>query len=123
MLDTLRSKPVYLKKIIAVSAATFIFLVIVFVWFSSYDARKHSNENQDKALSPLSGFTSMYNAKIFEYKGMLTGIPAYTSNPEHEATSTAASTIDFDVSKIVIIDPSASSTKAGTSSIPVPPLR
>ncbi|MEK7459935.1 MAG: hypothetical protein AAB628_00015 [Patescibacteria group bacterium] len=123
MLENLRSKPDYIKKIIATFFATVVFIIIAFVWFSSYDARKHSEENRDKALSPLSGFTSMYDAKVFEYKSMLTGTPSYTSNSEHTATSTSTSTITFDISKIVIIDPGSSSRTMGTSSLPSVPTR
>ncbi|MBI3634170.1 MAG: hypothetical protein HY228_00950 [Candidatus Yonathbacteria bacterium] len=116
MLEKLRSKPDHIKKIISFILTTVIFSVIVFVWVSSWDARSQSDSSREKTISPLSSFVNMGQGIISDVKDKISSMPSYTENINPFASSTplketdlASSTSDFNISGMVIIDPTTNS--------------
>lgn len=120
MLESLRSKPDYVKKIISFSLSSIIFLMIMFVWFTSYDARAHSEESREKALTPLSGFSAMFDNKVSEVKENYSANLMYTTTSTEKKESDSIVPIlpasvpqGFDASGVVVVDslpPQATST-------------
>lgn len=113
MLESLRSKPDYVKKIISFSLSSVIFLMIMFVWFTSYDARAHSEESREKALTPLSGFSAMFDNKVSEVKENYSANLMYTTSPTEEKEADVVVPIlpasvpqGFDTSAVVVVDSS-----------------
>lgn len=116
MLEKLRSKPDHIKKIFSLVLTIIIFSVIVFVWVSSWGNQSQKNISMN-ALSPLASFMEMMSGVISETKEKVSGMPSYTENINGMATNTpirkapvVSSTTDFNISGIVIIDPTAKST-------------
>jgi len=112
MLEKLRAKPDHVKKSISLVLTVLIFLGILFVWISSWDARMHDEEIRNKTVSPVAGVTSMFDGFISGFKEIISGAPSYI-DLEGTASSTAlsaTSTSVFDVSGVVVIDGSATTT-------------
>ena len=116
MLEKLRAKPDHIKKSISLTLTIVIFSGIVFVWFSSWDARMHEGEIREKTVTPLSGFTTMIDGFVSGIKTGISSTPTYVENPAiaPATTTSATSTTGFDLSGVVIIDSDHS-----TSSIPI----
>lgn len=108
MLKKIREKPHHIKQSIALVLAIVIFSGILFVWVSSWDARARDQEVRDKTVSPITGVTSMFDGLVSGFKEKISGTPTL------EKTSVSSTTPNdtFDFSGVVIIDPSASATKA-----------
>ena len=105
MLETLRAKPNHIKQIISLAITVVIFSAILFVWVSSRGARLREVEVREKTVSPVDGVSVMFD-------GFLSGLKDRTSNaltPKKKNT-TSTSTDDFDLSGVVIIDPSVATT-------------
>jgi hypothetical protein len=108
MLERLRAKPHHIKQHLSLVITIVIFSGIVFVWWSSRDARDHELEVQAKTVTPLDGFLSMFD-------GLVQGFKANVFEISSVATSTASSTSDFDLSQVVVIDPSVQAGGATTT--------
>lgn len=105
MLQKLREKPHHIKQSISLGITIVIFSAILFVWVSSRDARSREVEVREKTVSPVDGVSVMFD-------GFLSGLKDRTSSalsPKKE-TATTTSTDDFDLSGVVVIDPSLSTT-------------
>ena len=105
MLETLRAKPNHIKQSVSLALTIVIFSAILFVWVSSRDARSREVEVREKTVSPVDGVSVMFD-------GFLSGLKDRTSSalsPKKE-TSTSTSTDDFDLSGVVVIDPSIATT-------------
>ena len=117
MLEKLRAKPYHTKKSIALGLTIAIFSIILFVWISSWDARSNGDEIRQKTVSPLSGFTTMFEGFMSGARDSFSDVPSYIENTPSVATSTATSTTSFNVSDVVVIDPSVSTTTATSSPV------
>lgn len=106
MLENLRSKPNHVKQSISLAITIVIFSAILFVWVSSRDARSREIEVRAKTVSPLDGVSSMF-------EGFLSGFNErmYGASKANGTATTSTSTSNFDLSGVVIIDPSATTTK------------
>lgn len=101
MLTTLREKPHHVKQIVSLVITIIIFSAIVFVWWSSRDARSRELEVQEKTVSPISGVVSMFDGLVADFVDTLSG---------GSDNVTATSTKEFDFEQVVVIDPSATTT-------------
>jgi hypothetical protein len=125
MLEKLRAKPDHVKKSFALGMTIIIFSCILFVWVSSWDARLRGDEAREKTVSPLSGFTTMIEGFISGMRDSISGVPAYVENTPLVATTTqtineettATSSPSFDVSGVVVIDSSISTTTSTSTSV------
>ncbi len=120
MLKKLRAKPDHIKKIISLGVAIVISAIIFIVWLSSFNARQNGDEAREKTLSPISGFTEVFQGVVSDVKNSFSGMPSYIENIGSQATTTTATTTltttpTFDLSGVVIIDPSESPTATTTS--------
>lgn len=105
MLQKLREKPHHIKQSISLGITIVIFSAILFVWVSSRDARSREIEVREKTVSPVDGVSVMFD-------GFLSGLKDRTSkalSPNKE-TATTTPTDDFDLSGVVVIDPSLATT-------------
>lgn len=109
MLEKLRSKPDHIKKSISLFLTIIIFLGILFVWLSSWDARMRGDEIRDKTVSPVVGVTSMFDGLISGFKEKISGTPSFVENNGTATVTTSKET--FDLSGVVILDSSATTTK------------
>ena len=115
MLEKLRSKPHHIKQGLSLAFTIFIFCGILFVWVSSWDARVRDKEVRGKTVSPVTGITSMFDGLVSGLKEKMSGTPSFVET-DGKATGTAplvtaTSTDVFDLSGVVIIDPSKGATK------------
>lgn len=118
MLEKLRAKPDHIKKSISLVLTIVIFSIILFVWFSSWDARMRGDETREKTASPLSSFKMMLEGFVADVREGISSAPSYVENTPRVATSTTASTAPsplFDISSVVIIDSTTSTTSSSTS--------
>lgn len=112
MLEKLRSKPDYIKKNISLVLTVFIFSVIVLIWLSSWDARNNGGETREKTLSPFSGVIKVFQGMITDMQNGIFGTTSNTENTLGVGTTTPApaGTRDFDMSGVVILEGTASTT-------------
>ncbi len=112
MLEKLRAKPDHIKKSISLTMTIVIFSGILFVWVSSWDARMNKGEIREKTVSPLSGITTMFQDIVTDVKTGISSTPSYVENPAVSPDTTASSTAtsEFDLSGIVVIDPTSLSS-------------
>ena len=122
MLEKLRAKSERAKKIISLGFTLAVFSGILFVWISSWGAQSQSEEIQSKAESPLASFSSMWDGLVMDVKDIISGTPSFTTNNTTPSTTTqslvATTTNDFDISGVVVIDPSESTTTVTSPSSP-----
>ncbi len=116
MLTTIRSKPHHEKQIIAGIITVILFSAIVFVWWSSRDARSNELVVQAKTVSPIEGVTSMFSGFV---AGFTKEVSKASVDKNNEiAAPTAGSS--FDLSGVVVIDPSiTTATTTATSTTPL----
>lgn len=107
MLEKLRSKPHHIKQSISLAVTIVIFSAILFVWVSSRDARSREIEVRAKTVSPVDGVSAMFDGFLSGFKERMSG-----ANNANGTATTSTSTDNFDLSGVVIIDPSSSTTKA-----------
>ncbi|MFA5997510.1 MAG: hypothetical protein WC791_03415 [Candidatus Paceibacterota bacterium] len=112
MLTRLREKPHHIKQIVSLVITVIIFSAIVFVWWSSRDARSREVEVQAKTVTPIDGLTSMFDGLVSGFKKKVS--ESTLSGTESFSTSTA--TDSFDLGGIVVIDSSATTTKTASTS-------
>ncbi|MDO8604536.1 MAG: hypothetical protein Q7K40_04060 [bacterium] len=110
MLETLRAKPNHVKQVISIVVTLVIFSAILFVWVSSRDARSREMEVKGKTVSPLGGVTSMFDGLWADFKGKVSDAPSLENMNTFVATSTEKES--FDLSRVVVIDASATTTVA-----------
>ena len=103
MLQKLREKPHHIKQSISLAITIVIFSAILFVWVSSRDARSREVEVREKTVSPVDGVSVMFDGFLSGFKERMSG----ASSREKQATTTDS----FDLSGVVIIDSSATTTK------------
>ena len=106
MLETLRAKPHHIKQSISLAFTIVVFSAILFVWVSSRDARSREIEVRAKTVSPVDGVSAMFDGFLSGLKERMSG-----ANKANDTSTTSTSTDNFDLSGVVIIDPTASSTK------------
>ncbi|SRR3989338_1340293 len=116
MLEKLRAKPHHIKQSISLAFTVIVFCGILFVWVSSWDARARDEEVRNKTVSPVWGVTSMFDGLVSGIKDKISGTPSFVET-DGKATGTAplsvaTSTDTFDLSGVVIIDSSRSTTTA-----------
>lgn len=110
LLTRLRAKPPHVKQSIAVILTLIIFCVILFIWITSFDARTQSAEIRSTIVSPITGVSSLFESF---FSGLKETISTAQLNPTATTTNnTVSATSSFDLSGVVIIDPTASSGKA-----------
>lgn len=109
MLEKLRAKPDHFKKSLSLILTIIIFSGILFVWISSWDARMRDQEIRDKTVSPIVGVTSMFDGLVAGFKEKISGTPSFVENSG--TTTVATSTDSFDLSGVVVLDQSATTTK------------
>ncbi len=113
MLEKLRAKPDHIKKGISLAFTIVVFTGIVLVWMSSWDAQQQEDTVREKTVSPLSGFSAMIDGLTLSIKDALSGTPSFVETNGRSGTTTqATSTGNFDVSGVVIIDQSTTTTKS-----------
>lgn len=110
LLIRIREKPHHIKQSIALAITIVIFSGILFVWWSSRDARSREMEVRGKTVSPIDGVSAMFDGFVSGMKERMTSNPASLEKSDLEATAT--STDSFDLSGVVVIDPVATTTKA-----------
>lgn len=103
MLEQLRAKPHHIKQSISLAITVVIFSAILFVWVSSQDARSREMEVKEKTVSPVDGVSAMFDGFLSGFKERMSSTPA----PLKQATTTDS----FDLSAVVIIDSSATTSK------------
>lgn len=113
MLEKLRAKSNHIKQGISLAITVVIFSGILFVWWSSRDARSRELEVREKTVSPVDGVGAMFDGFISGFKEKMSS----ATSLENLGGQVATSTDDFDFSGVVIIDPSSTATKA-TSTTP-----
>ena len=119
MLEKLRAKPDHVKKSIAFAITVVIFSAIVAVWWSSFDARQNGKEAQGKALSPLGGVSQVFQGIVSDVQDSFSRIPSYGESKNATTTNTtetvvSTTTSGFDMSGVVIIDPTAKANSTTT---------
>ena len=127
MLQKLRAKPDHVKKSLSLFLTIVIFSVILFVWLSSWDARSREDESRAKAVSPLSGFGTMFEGFTAGLRESISDAPwggkNASSSPqasdEQVPLSVATSSPSFDISGVIVIDGSVGTTTVATSSVSV----
>lgn len=107
MLEKLRAKPSHIKQIVSLVFTIIIFSAILFVWVSSRDARLREVEVREKTVAPVDGVTAMFDGFTAGFKERMSSAP--TLEKQSSPTSTPRDT--FDLSGVVIIDASASTTR------------
>lgn len=110
MLKKLQEKPSHIKHTISLLVTIVIFSGILFVWLSSRDARTRELEVREKTVSPISGVTSMFDGLVADFKVKLSSASPFVT-PKTEAP-TPAPMSNFDLSGVIIIDPTAASSTA-----------
>lgn len=118
MLETLRAKPDHIKKTIALTTTSVIFGVVLFVWWSSFDARKNEEQSRAQAVSPILGLASVLEGVTSEIKASYSSATSFEEDMGASVTGSitkASSTAAFDTSSVVVID--AASPLVGTSSV------
>lgn len=118
MLEKLRAKPESVRKQLALGITIVLFSVIFFVWFSSWDARIAKDEAREKTASPVVSLGAVFQGFTTEIKDRInsvgSGAPFGVSGAATEGeTPTATST--FDISGIVVIDRTHSSSTERTT--------
>lgn len=106
MLETLRAKPNHIKQIVSLVITIVIFSAILFVWVSSRDARSRELEVREKTVAPVDGVSAMFAGFMDGFKERMSTAPAL----EKPAVTASTTTDTFDLSGVVIIDPSSTST-------------
>ena len=112
MLEKLRAKSDHFKRSFSLVLTIVVFSGILFVWLSSLDARNTENETRDKTVAPLAGISAMLDGFQLSIKDMMSGAPTFVEKNNTPATTTAltvATTSSFDLSGVVVIDPSMTS--------------
>ena len=105
MLNKIREKPDHIKHSLAIAITIVIFSCIVFVWWSSRDARTNEVEIREKTVSPVAGVAAMFDGFMLSVKERVLG------DGENKAPEPTSTTTDsFDISGVVIIDHFVSST-------------
>lgn len=121
MLEKLRAKPDHFKKAFSLALTILIFSGILFVWVTSWDARSNQDTTLEKTASPVASLSSMIDGLVLDFKDFMSSTPSFVKNGTTLATSTpsleATSTDNFDMSGVVVIDPSASTTVNSSSSL------
>lgn len=115
MLEKLRAKPNHIKQGISLAITVVIFSGILFVWWSSRDARSRELEVREKTVSPVDGVGAMFDGFMSGFKERMSSATSLDTLGGRQQVAT--STDNFDFSGIVIIDPSSTTTKA-TSTTP-----
>ena len=108
MLEKIRAKPDHIKQTIAICLTIFLFSIVLFVWWSSWDARKTGDETREKAVSPLTGITSVLKGITGDIKSSYSSMDSFEN-----ATTTATTSMSrtaFDMASVVILDSSVSAT-------------
>ena len=113
MLEKIRAKPDHIKQTIAICLTIFLFSIVLFVWWSSWDARKTGNETREKAVSPLTGITSVLKGITGDIKSSYSSLNSF-ENATTTAT-TSMSRASFDMASVVIIDSSIVVTPPATT--------
>ncbi|OHA79419.1 MAG: hypothetical protein A2747_03255 [Candidatus Yonathbacteria bacterium RIFCSPHIGHO2_01_FULL_44_41] len=114
LLIRLRAKPSHIKQIISIVLTLAISSGILFVWVSSWDARSSELEVREKTVSPVDGVASMFGGFVEGLKERMSELPSFMEANSKTATTTP--TDSFDLSGVVIIDQSATTTKATSTS-------
>lgn len=109
LLTRLRAKPDHIKKSVSLILTVIIFSGVLFVWVSSWDARMRDQEIRDKTVSPMAGMALMFDGFVSGFKDRISGVSSPVENGE--AATLATSTDSFDLSGVVVLDASASSTQ------------
>lgn len=109
MLEKLRAKPHHIKQRVALLATIIIFSGILFVWFSSRDARSQEIQVRGKTVTPIDSVAAMFGGFLSGLKERMS--TTEFSSPTKATTPIATSTDNFDLSSVVVIDAMASSTK------------
>lgn len=105
MLDKIREKPDHIKHSLAIAITIVIFSCIVFVWWSSRDARTNEVEIREKTVSPVDGVSAMFDGFMSSVKERVLG-DGEKKTPEPTSTTTDS----FDISGVVIIDSSVATS-------------
>lgn len=125
MLKKIQAKPEHVKEKISLLLTLLIFGGIVFVWWSSWSARRTSVENRERTASPTESVREVFADVVTRITSKISSAPFYggeAEQPEMNITNIPTGTIPpqsasllpaFDVSGIVIID-LATSTKRGS---------
>lgn len=110
MLNNLRSKPEHVKKSLSLFLTIIIFSGILFAWVSSWDARMRGDEIRDKTVSPVIGVTSMFDGLVSGFNEKISGMPSFVENNESATIATTSEEV-FDLSGVVVLDQSTTTTK------------
>lgn len=108
MLEKLRSKPSHIKQIISILLTLVLSSGILFVWVSSWDARESELSVRENTVSPIDGVASMFDGFMSGFKERMSEFSSFGDT--NTKTTMPTSTDNFDLSGVVIIDPSATTT-------------
>lgn len=117
MLEKLRAKPEPVRKQLALGITIILFSIIFLVWFSSWDARIAKDEAREKTASPVVSLWAVFQGFTTEIKDMIDSVGSNTplrTQGEGEGKESQVATSTFDVSGIVVIDRTATSTTFST---------
>jgi len=116
MLEKLRAKPNHIKQSISLIITIVIFSGILFVWFSSRDARSRELEVRVMTVSPVDGVGAMFDGFVSGFKEKMSSQES-AFDIEKKVIEAAIPTDTFDISGVVVLDLSATtSSVAATSS-------
>lgn len=115
MLEKLREKPHHIKQSISLAVTIVIFSCILFVWFSSRDARSRELEVRDMTVSPVDGVGAMFDGFVSGFKEKLSSQES-AFDIEKQGKEVATTIDDFDISGVVVLDLSATTSSVTATS-------
>ena len=114
MLEKLQAKPNHIKQSISLAVTIVIFSCILFVWFSSRDARSRELEVRGMTVSPVDGVGAMFDGFVSGFKERLSSQTS-SVDIEKQDEEIIIPTDDFDISGVVVLDLSATTTSSAAS--------
>lgn len=115
MLEKLREKPNHIKQSISLAITIVIFSGILFIWFSSRDARSRELEVRGMTVSPVDGVGVMFDGFVSGFKEKLSSQES-SFDTEKQGEEAVTPTDDFDISGVVVLDLSATTSSATATS-------
>lgn len=115
MLEKLRAKPNHIKQSISLAVTIVIFSGILFVWFSSRDARSRELEVRGMTVSPVDGVGAMFDGFVSGFKEKLSSQES-AFDIEKQGEEAVTPTDDFDISGVVVLDLSATTSSITATS-------
>lgn len=122
MLKKIQAQPEHVRQKISFVLTLVIFVMIFFIWLSSWGARTASEDSRERTASPLESVKEIFSGTVSDVKDEIANAPFLgeylhlkeggisTAEVSAGEEATSSSPI-FDASGVVIIDRIASTTK------------